>query len=569
MTYAELDARANQLAKYLRSKEACEGDRVAIYLERSLELLIAILAILKAGCVYVPLDPIYPDERVQFILDEAEVRLLITQSELAGAMPSYSGVRIFLDAESPKLFAAGVTDQSADASSIAPPIKRVSSDVAYLIYTSGSTGLPKGVEVTHRAYVNLLLSMAREPGLAPTDVMLALTTISFDIAGLELMLPLVVGAQVVIASREMTVDGSLLRAEIQRVDATVMQATPTTWRLLVEEGVGDSMALRMLCGGEKLPPDLAERLLDRGGELWNMYGPTETTIWSAVSRIRTGAITIGRPIANTQFYVLDETGNAAPVGVPGELHSGGDGVARGYFKRPEMTESKFVPDRFSPVPGARMYRTGDLVRYLPSGQLEFIGRIDRQVKLRGYRIELPEIEARLIALEPIDDASVVLATEPSGEPWLVAYLVQSRERALDSSAIRSALRIKLPDYMIPSVFVTLDALPRTLNGKVDLKALPPPKTAVPKTSRSEPAFLSAEERAMLSIWEEVLGIGGLGVTDDIFALGGDSIRILQIVSRARKAGITLNAMQIFEHRTIAALARSILNNGQVIADAGL
>lgn len=551
MTYAELDARANGLANYLRAKGACDGDRVAIYLERSLDLLVALLAILKAGCAYVPLDPIYPDERVQFILDEAEVSLLITQNALAGAMPSYSGTRIFLDAESPKRFATNV-------SSIAPQIKQVSSDLAYLIYTSGSTGRPKGVEVTHRAYVNLLLSMAREPGLAPTDVVLALTTIAFDIAGLELMLPLTVGAQVVIASREMTLDAGLLLAEIERVEATMIQATPTTWRLLVEAGLERSTPLRMLCGGERLPPDLAASLLDRGDELWNMYGPTETTIWSGISRVRAGAVTIGRPIANTQFYVLDETGHAVPIGVPGELHIGGDGVARGYFKRPELTESKFAPNRFSPVPGARIYRTGDLVRYLPSGQLEFVGRLDRQVKLRGYRIELPEIEARLIALVSVDDASVVLATDPSGEPWLVAYLVQSRGPALDSAAIRAALRTELPDYMIPSVFVTLSALPRTLNGKVDLKALPPPKTASAKAIRPESSVLSADEQAMRSIWEEVLGIDGLGVSDDIFALGGDSIRILQIVARARKAGITLNAMQIFEHRTIAAVARSMV-----------
>jgi acyl-coenzyme A synthetase/AMP-(fatty) acid ligase/aryl carrier-like protein len=339
--------------------------------------------------------------------------------------------------------------------------------------------------------------------------------------------------------------------------------------MLAEAGLTRSQPLRMLCGGERLPPDLAERLLECGGELWNMYGPTETTIWSGVARVEAGAISIGRPIANTQFHVLDEIGNLVPIGVPGELYIGGDGVARGYFKRAELTGSKFVTDRFSTVSGARMYRTGDLVRYLPSGQLEFIGRSDRQIKLHGYRIELPEIETHLIALASIDDAIVVLGNDPSGEICLVAYVVQSRDGVVDSRTIRTTLRTKLPDYMIPSVFVVLDALPRMLNGKIDFKALRPPKSAVPEAERFEPKVLSSGEQMMVSIWEEVLGIDGLGVTDDIFALGGDSIRILQIVARARKAGITLNAMQIFEHRTIAAIARSILSNGQVIEAANL
>ena len=562
MTYAQLDARANRLANHLRASGARDGDRIAIYLERSLDLPLAMLAVLKAGCAYVPLDPIYPDDRVQFIIDQAEARLLITQNELATAIPSYSGARIVVDADSGNLFAA--------APSIAPQISRGSSDLAYIIYTSGSTGRPKGVEVTHRAFVNLLLSMAREPGLTATDTLLALTTVAFDIAGLELMLPLAVGARLAIASRAMILDPALLLAEIERVEATVMQATPATWRLLADSDAIPAQPMRMLCGGETLPSELAVRLLDRPGELWNMYGPTETTIWSAISHVdRAEAITIGRPISNTQFYVLDQSGQLAPIGVPGELNIGGDGVARGYFKRPDLTDSKFVPNPFSSEPAARMYRTGDLVRRRVSGQLEFVGRIDRQVKLRGFRIELPEIEARLVALEGIDDASVTLANDPSGEPWLVAYIVRSRgERPLDSAALRTALRISLPDYMIPSAFVTLDSLPRTPNGKVDLKALPHarPGTADSPTVRAEVAPLNcgptADERAMRSIWQDVLGLDGLAVTDDIFALGGDSIRILQIVARARRAGFTLNAMQIFEHRTIAAVARSISNHGQ-------
>lgn len=563
MTYAELDTRANRLANYLREKNVSEGDHVGIYLERSLDLVISILAILKAGCVYIPLDPIYPDERVQFILDETETRFLLTQSGLSDALPSYSGCRIFLDIESPPLSIAGAPLKLTDASSQRPRISRVSGDIAYLIYTSGSTGVPKGVEVTHRAYVNLLLSMAREPGMAPADVMLAFTTIAFDIAGLELMLPLVVGARVVIASRAMTLDAEMLIAEIARVKATMMQATPTTWRILAAAGFRQGGPFRMLCGGERLPANLAAILLERGGELWNMYGPTETTIWSAISRVVAGGgVAIGRPIANTRFYVLDESGKPVPVGVTGELHIGGDGVARGYFKRPDLTAAKFIPDSFSSVPAARMYRTGDLVRYLSSGELDFVGRIDRQVKLRGYRIELPEIEARLLALPSISDAIVALAEGPAGEPWLVAYVVPSQGFALDRSIIRAALRRTLPDYMVPSMFVTIDAIPRTLNGKVDLKALMPLKDAAHALGRPKLSASTSQERVLRSIWEEVLGLEDLDLTDDIFALGGDSLRILQIVIRARKAGIGLSVTQIFEHRTVSAIA-AILHDGQI------
>lgn len=550
LTYAELDARANRVANHLQACGVRDGDRVGIYLERSLDLVVSILGILKAGCAYVPLDPVYPDERVEFIVNEAEIKVMLTQSALLRAVPSYKGKRIALDTERRAI---------EKGSSAAPRLSAKSDALAYLIYTSGSTGKPKGVEIPHRAHVNLLLAMADEPGMSAADVMLAITTIAFDIASLELLLPLIVGARVVVASREMTVDGERLLAEIERVEATVLQATPTTWRLLLEAGLRGQRKLRMLCGGEALPADLAQRLVATGGELWNMYGPTETTVWSAVSRVHNSAVTIGRAIANTQIYVLDELRQPQPIGVPGELYIGGDGLARGYFKLAEMTAERFVPDSFSPTPAARMYRTGDLVRYLPNGESEFLGRIDRQVKLRGYRIELAEIEARIMEVPGVRETAVILRNDPSGEPWLVAYVVAQSRETPDFVRMRAALRAKLPDYMIPSFFTPLDALPRTANGKIDPKTLPPTHATAPKADDADTAPLSVSEETLQRIWSEVLGLRTVALNDDIFALGGDSIRILKIVSRARDAGMPLDAMHVFQHRTIAEIARSIAN----------
>ncbi len=547
-TYAELDARANRLANHLQACGAREGDRVGIYLERSLDLVISILGILKAGCAYVPLDPVYPDERVEFIVNEAEIKVMLTQSALLRAVPSYRGKRIALDTERRAI---------EKRSPAAPRLSAESDALAYLIYTSGSTGKPKGVEIPHRAHVNLLLAMADEPGMSASDVMLAITTIAFDIASLELLLPLIVGGRVVVASREMTVDGERLLAELERVEATVLQATPTTWRLLLEAGLAGRRKLKMLCGGEALAADLAQRLVATGGDLWNMYGPTETTVWSAVSRVHDSTVTIGRAIANTQIYVLDELRQPQPIGVPGELYIGGDGLARGYFKRAEMTAERFVRDSFAPTPAARMYRTGDLVRYLPNGESEFLGRIDRQVKLRGYRIELAEIEARIMEVPGVRETAVILRNDPSGEPWLVAYVVAQSRETPDFVRMRAVLRAKLPDYMIPSFFMPLDALPRTANGKIDPKALPPTHETSPKTDDAGTAPLSASEETLQRIWSEVLGLRTVALDDDIFALGGDSIRILKIVSRARDAGMALDAMHVFQHRTIAEIARSI------------
>jgi len=433
LTYRDLDGRANQLARHLRKLGVGAESLVGICIERSLEMVVGLLGILKAGAAYVPLDPAYPNERLAFILDDAKVSVLLTQEDALGGLPEYRGQIIRLDSDWSTI---------AQESNENPSNEATGDNLAYVIYTSGSTGKPKGVQIPHRAVVNFLNSMRQEPGMTSQDVILAITTLSFDIAGLELYLPLTVGACVRIVSREVASDGAQLKAELTRSGATIMQATPATWRLLLEAGWQGNERLKILCGGEALPRELANRLLTCCGSLWNMYGPTETTIWSAIHRIESGngQVLIGRPIANTEFYLLDENFQPAPVGVPGELYIGGDGLGRGYFRRPQLTAEKFVPHSFGRH-GELLYRTGDLARYLPDGNVEFLGRIDHQVKIRGFRIELSEIET-ILEQHPLVRGAVVTAREDTpGEKSLVAYVVtDSNFDGADEEAIKAEWR---------------------------------------------------------------------------------------------------------------------------------
>jgi acyl-coenzyme A synthetase/AMP-(fatty) acid ligase/aryl carrier-like protein len=403
--------------------------------------------------------------------------------------------------------------------------------------------------------VNFLTSMAREPGMSREDILLAVTTISFDIAGLELYLPLSIGARVVIAEREEVSDGFALLLRMQQCEATIMQATPATWRLLLEAGFQPTRGFKMLCGGEALPRELANRLLQGPATLWNMYGPTETTIWSSCSQITLGdtPVTVGGPIANTQFYVLDQHDQPAAAGIPGQLHIGGDGVARGYHKRPELTAERFVNNPF--VDG-RMYRTGDLAKWLPNGQLQVLGRMDQQVKLRGLRIELGEIESVLLRKAAVAAAAVILREDVSGSPRLVAYYVESGGPSRTPAELRALLGEELPDYMVPTVFVRLAALPSTPNGKLDRQALPAPVAEV-NAGASFVAPANPLERTLAQIWESVLGNAPLGRDADIFELGADSIQMFQITARARRAGLSLTAKQVIQHRTIANLAAAL------------
>ncbi|HLN03124.1 MAG TPA: amino acid adenylation domain-containing protein [Bryobacteraceae bacterium] len=548
LTYGELQARSAELAAFLQKQGVSRGQLVGICLERSAEMVVAMLAVLRAGGAYVPLDPAYPKARLDFILGEAGVRVLLTQERVAVELTGVKARMICLDSEKALIAREKLTEKP----------QTTADDLAYVIYTSGSTGRPKGVEIQHRAVVNFLASIERQLGIEPSDRLVAVTTLSFDIAGLELLLPLVSGARVVIAPRESTLDGTLLAELIKDSGATVLQATPSTWRLLLEAGWKPQPRFKMLCGGEALPRDLADQLLNTEGELWNMYGPTETTIWSAISLVNEGPapVRIGPPIANTQFYVLDRYAQPVPMGIPGELYIGGDGVARGYFQRPELTREKFLEDPFRG--GNRMYRTGDLVRTLPDGSLDFLGRLDNQVKIRGFRIELGEIETVLLRSPAVKDA-VVIAHGEAGAQKLVAYLATSDGAEADKDHLRDLLSAALPAYMVPAAFVTVSSIPRLPNGKVNRRGLPEPDFSRGLKTRQAPR--NKTEESLGRIVCEVLRLEDVSMDDNLFELGADSIQIFQIVARANRAGIGATAQELLRHPSIEGFARVVAGGG--------
>ncbi|MCE0521743.1 MAG: amino acid adenylation domain-containing protein [Methylacidiphilales bacterium] len=554
LTYRELNTRANQLARHLQKLGVGPDALVGICVDRSLEMVVGMLGILKAGGAYVPLDPKYPKERIAFVLEDAAARVLLTQSHLVEMMaPCAQTIR--LDADWPRI---------ASESDLKVESKVTGENLAYVIYTSGSTGMPKGVEIPHRALVNFLVSMEKQPGLTSKDVLLAVTTFSFDIAGLEIFLPLMAGARLVLLSRDDAADGFRVLHHLNAHKATFLQATPSTWRMLLDAEWPGSPQLKMLCGGEALPRELATQLLAKGGEFWNMYGPTETTIWSSATQVARddGPIHIGRPIANTQLYILDPHLQPVPAGVPGELHIGGTGLARGYHNRSELTAEKFIPDPFSGVPGARLYKTGDLARFLPDGNVEYLGRLDHQIKIRGFRVELGEIE-EVLNQHPGVQASVVMAREDApGDKRLVAYVV-NRNGAVPSSELRECIRAKLPDYMMPSAFVTLKAFPLTPNGKVDRKALPKPdvEAGADKSTFVKPR--TRTENALAEIWREVLSLKHVGIRDTFFELGGHSMLAVRLVSKINKSlGLGLPILVLFQNPTIEKLANVCDRNNQ-------
>jgi amino acid adenylation domain-containing protein len=548
VSYRELNERANQLAHHLRSLGVGAESLVGILLERSVEMVVALLGVLKAGGAYVPLDPAYPRQRLSLMLEDSQLAILLTQQHLRAQLPTENLQVVCLDSDW-----TGISSSSAaDLSSLAAP-----TNLAYVIYTSGSTGRPKGVQITHGAVVNFLTSMQQAPGIS-ADILLSVTTLSFDIAGLEIYLPLLNGARLVLASRETALDGSQLARLIESSQATVMQATPATWRLLLEAEWAGSKQLKLLCGGEALPGELAGRLLEHGASLWNLYGPTETTIWSALKQVETvnrGVVEIGRPIANTQLYVLDRSLQPVPQGVAGELFIGGAGLARGYLKRAELTAERFIPDPFSQTAGARLYRTGDRTRYLPDGQLEFLGRVDHQVKVRGYRVELGEVEAALRRHERVRDCVVVAREEVEDDKRLVAYVVDGDGPGLDAGELRRVLKERLPEHMVPSLFVLIEELPLTPNGKVDRQALPAPNRTETVGASGYVAPQTPVEEILAGIWAGVLRVGRVGVNDNLFELGGHSLLAMQIISRVREAfGVDLTIQSLFESPTVGEFA---------------
>lgn len=551
LSYRELDVRANQLANHLVALGVEPGVLVGICVERSLEMLVGLLGILKAGGAYVPVDPAYPADRQAFMLESSKAPIVLTQERLLDALPASALTAVCLDRDWPEISRL----------SHEPPLSDDDTEqLAYVIYTSGSTGQPKGVQIPHRALVNFLWTMRERPGLNSKDVLVAVTTLSFDIAGLELYLPLIVGARVVLARQE-TSNPRALASLLDQAGATVMQATPTTWKMLLDSGWEARAGLKALCGGEALPRTLADGLISLGVELWNMYGPTETTIWSTCKRVSEGAeqLSIGRPIANTTLYILDEHMRPLPVGVEGELWIGGDGLAHGYRGRPDLTEERFVANPFDSSGGGRIYRTGDLARYRQDAEIEFLGRIDHQVKVRGFRIELGEIETTLTKHPAVRDAVVVARGRESTEAELAAYVVPSGV-PVQADALRRFLMQSLPAYMVPSTVTALASLPLTPNGKIDRKALPEPERRRPATV--EPlAPRTGLERKLAAIWERELGIHPIGVKDDFFELGVTSIVAATLFAAIEhELGKRLPLGAIFQAPTIEALARLIGEN---------
>ncbi len=558
LSYEALDRRANLLANFLLQQIGECKDQpqrlVGIAVERSLNMLVALLATLKAGCAYVPLDPTHPAQRLRHILGNADVAALFTDGIVEEFLLPDNRPIIDLVRD-----AAAITTAAAGT----PKVLRSADSLAYVMYTSGSTGMPKGVEISHRAVVNFLTSMAQEPGLSPKDVLLAVTTISFDIAGLELYLPLSRGARIVIAEREEVIDGFALVKHIKDCGATAMQATPATWRLLLEAGFQAAKGFKMLCGGEALPRDLADKLLQGAGVLWNMYGPTETTIWSSCCQVlpEVKAISAGRPISNTQLYVLDRHDQPVVEGVSGQLHIGGEGVARGYHKNPTLSSERFVRNPFADGP---MYRTGDLARWLPDGTVQILGRMDHQVKLRGFRIELGEIEAALLRSGKLTTVAVLLREDVPASPRLVAYYVPTAANGVTPGELRAAIEQELPDYMIPSAWTSLDKLPMTPNGKLDRNALPAPELDL-QPAEEFVAPITPTELRLAGIWAEVLRMPRVGATMDLLRLGADSIQLFQIIARSSRQGLHMTAKQLLQHRTVRSVAELIDRTSQATA----
>ena len=552
ITYQELNERANQVARYLRQRGVGRDVLVGLFVERSIDMVVGLLGILKAGGAYVPLDPTHPKDRLACILNDASPAVLISQRRLLSSLPEQQAEVILLDADWPSI---GQEDTGNVGLTAGP------NDLAYVLYTSGSTGKPKGVQVEHLSVVNLLSSMQKQPGLQPSDVIAAITTLSFDIAGLEIYLPLVCGARVVIVSCDEAGDGIALQRRLQQSRVTVMQATPATWRMLLDSGWQGDRNLKILCGGEAFPRELANQLLPRCKSLWNLYGPTETTIWSAAHPVTGGdetVVPIGQPIANTQIYVLDARLRPVPIGTCGQIFIGGAGLARGYWNRPDLTLERFIPNPITPQISTRLYQTGDLGRYLPDGTLLYMGRNDNQIKLRGYRIELGEIENILERHTCVQQAVVVLR-EFAGEQRLVAYVIPKSGENLSASMLRSQLELSLPAYMIPATFMILDRFPLTGNGKVDRLALPAPEKA------QNPAALQPRdelESRLQQIWQELLGVPAVGINENFFELGGHSLLAVKLVSEIQKeTAQEIPLAALFQHATIEQLA-NLLREGK-------
>lgn len=557
LSYAELNAQANRLAHQLIDVGVKPDTRVAICVERCLNMAVGMLAILKAGGAYLPLDPSYPKDRLAFMLEDSAPVALLTQNRLESLFGEAAKTLPVIDLDEAFPCWANRPDTNVDIREST----LTSRHLAYVIYTSGSTGKPKGVMVEHRNVVNFLNAMSQTPGINSSDVLLAVTTISFDIAGLELFLPLINGAKIVLISRANASDPVFLQETIAQSGITMLQATPATWRLLLNSGWQGSTGLKALCGGEALATDLSARLVESVGALWNLYGPTETTIWSTCQPIdasrgeRYPFEAIGRPIDNTQIYILDAQLQLVPRGVSGEIYIGGAGVTRGYLNRPELTAERFVTDPFSTEAEARMYKTGDMARRLDDGSIEYLGRNDFQIKIRGYRIEIGEIETMLRRHPQLREVAVGVYEPSPEDKRLVAYWVPQSATVPSASELRDYLKPKLPEFMLPSAFVCLDALPLTPNGKLDRKALPEPDQSRQVADADFTAPRDAIEQLLTEIWCNALNINQIGIHDNFFELGGYSLLAVKAITEINERFNTdLPLGTIYQAPTIEELA---------------
>lgn len=562
ITYKQLNESANQLAALLIHQGVKKGDKVAFALNRSAQLVMVMLGIMKTGATYVPVDPQFPLNRINHMLNDSAAVLLLTTDDYKERYQS-NAKELLIENIWPQLAQYSITD---------PDVQVTGDDLVYILYTSGSTGMPKGVQIAHNGLVNFLYSMQKTPGITAADKLLAVTTVSFDISGLELFLPLISGAQIIVAAGAEAKDGRALLDIIRNEKVTVMQATPYTWRIMLEAGWDKSTPIKVICGGEALPKELAEKITARAESLWNVYGPTETTVWSTIKQIKADdrMITVGRPIDNTSIYILDQYLNPVAPGIPGEIYIGGDGVAKGYLNQAQLTAEKFIRDPFSATPGSKMYRTGDLGQFMDNGEIECLGRIDSQIKIRGYRIETGEIEYHLANEYNIKESVVLARPDKNGVNKLVAYVVVSDNYRAENETDqiknwRIALKVALPDYMVPDDLIVIPAMPLTPNGKVDKKALATQHTILAESINLYVAPRTDVEKLVADIWSEFLEIDKVGIYDNFFELGGHSLIAVQVMTRIEKlTGKRLPLAALFENSTVEKLALMLEMDGKSI-----
>ncbi len=566
ISYDELNKRSNQLANYLNRLGVYPETLVGLCVERSIEMVVGILGILKAGGAYIPIDISYPQSRIEFMISNSNAKILITQKSIAVSLPENISKVVLIDED---------WKQISNESSANFDSKVTLDNLAYVIYTSGSTGLPKGAMITHRSLSNHMLWMKEDFGFDSSDSVLQKTPFSFDASVWEFYLPLLTGGRLIIAKPDGHMDMAYLIETIQKNNISVLQLVPAVLRMLFDEqGIENCESLKtVFCGGEALTFDLTKKLFEKlNVNLYNLYGPTEATIDAAYFKCEPAfenkVIPIGKPIYNTQIYILDKFLNPVPVGVSGELIIGGVDVARGYLNNPQLTKEKFLDDIFKNTSSGKLYKTGDLAKYGEDGNIEFFGRADHQVKLRGFRIELGEIESKLSQHAEIKDAAVIVREDKPGSQRLAAYVVQKNSQLITVNELKDFLRNSLPEYMIPTAFIILDKMPLLPNGKIDRNALPAPENS----KSAEETFIAPRlpvEQILADIWKDILGVDKVGVHDNFFELGGDSIMSIQIISRANQSGIKLTPKQIFQFQTIAGLSGVIDYSAPSVFEQGI